>query len=368
MANDKIYVIKSSLPNYLDYINEIKDLWTADRITNVGIKHRLLESQLATYLEASAVRLFTNGHLALESVLAALDLNGEVITTPFTFVSTTHAIVKNNLTPVFCDIRNDNFTMDIEKLELLITKDTCAILPVHVYGNICDVQAIEVLAKKYNLKVIYDAAHAFGVHVDKHGISEYGNATMFSFHATKVFHSIEGGAIATEDLVLANKLSSIRNFGITGQESVDYIAGNSKMNEFQAAMGLCNMRLIDEYIKSRKEVVERYREQLKGIKNIQLQKEVPGVQSNYSYFPIVFTEGEEIRDKIKSVLEVHQIYTRKYFYPLTSNLKCYENFDPGNTPVAEYIACRVLTLPLYPELELAQVDRICKIIREEMTR
>jgi dTDP-4-amino-4,6-dideoxygalactose transaminase len=358
-----ILVTRSSMPNLEEYIEEIKDLWDSHWLTNMGAKHKQLAEELCRYLDTHNTTLFTNGHLALECVTAAFDLSGEVITTPFTFASTTHAIVRNGLEPVFCDINPDDYTMDTDKLESLITNRTSAIIPVHVYGNICNINEIENLAKKYNLKVIYDAAHAFGVTVNGESVANFGDASMFSFHATKVFHTIEGGAVTYKDGSLSKKLNDLKNFGITGPESVEYVGGNAKMNEFQAAMGICNLRHVDEEIAKRKTVVERYVERLSGVKGIKLCKPQDGVKSNYAYFPVVFDGYKMNRDEVFEKLKAENIFARKYFYPLTNSFACYQGrFDVEKTPVAKYIADRVLTLPLYADLALDDVDRICDII------
>lgn len=358
-----IQVTRSSMPDFEKYIEEIKDLWESHWLTNMGAKHKQLETSLLKYLNTSNITLFTNGHLALECVIAALNLTGEVITTPFTFASTTHAIVRNGLNPVFCDINPNDYTIDTDKIEALITDKTTAIIPVHVYGNICNVKEIERIAKKHNLKVIYDAAHAFGITVDGIGVSNFGNASMFSFHATKVFNTIEGGAVTYKDEKLAKILYDIKNFGITGPESVEYVGGNAKMNEFQAAMGICNLRHVDDEIAKRKSVVERYRERLHDVNGIKLCSQQEGVKSNYAYFPVVFDGYKMTRDEIFQALKEQNIIARKYFYPLTNSFECYKKrFSPAETPVAKYIAEKVLTLPLYADLDLEDVDRICNII------
>lgn len=362
--NKPINVTRSSMPSVEEYTNEIKDLWNSHWLTNMGIKHQELESQLEAYLKIPNITLFTNGHLALEFVIEALDLTGEVITTPFTFASTTHAIVRNGLTPVFCDINLDDYTIDVDKIEDLITEKTSAILPVHVYGNICNVEKIEQIAKKHNLKVIYDAAHTFGVTVNGQGIGSYGDASMFSFHATKVFNTIEGGAVTYKDPSLTLKLNILKNFGITGPESVISVGGNAKMNEFQAAMGICNLRHVDDEIAKRKVVVGRYNDQLSDAEGIRLSKPQEGVEGNYAYYPVVFDGYKKTRDEVFEELKEQNISARKYFYPLTNTFDCYKDqHSVQDTPVAEHIAERVLTLPLYADLELEDVDRICKIIK-----
>lgn len=360
---DLIQVTQSSMPEFEDFTKEIKDLWDSRWLTNTGVKHNKLESELEHYLNTPNVTLFSNGHLALEFAIAALDLTGEVITTPFTFASTTHAIVRNGLTPVFCDINPDNYTIQTDDLESLITEKTSAIVPVHVYGNICDVDEIERIAKKYNLKVIYDAAHAFGVTVNGEGVANFGDVSMFSFHATKVFNTIEGGAITFKDPKLKRKMNAYKNFGITGQETVEYIGGNGKMNEFQAAMGLCNIRHVDGEISKRKKVAERYFERLRGIKGIKMLLPQKDIKSNYAYFPIVFDDYQFSRDEVLDALKKYNIFARKYFYPLTSSFECFQDkFPIQETPVAQFIAERVLTLPLYAELALEDVDKICEVI------
>lgn len=358
-----IQVTRSSMPDFEEYIEEIRDLWDSHWLTNMGAKHKKLEFELINYLKTPNITLFSNGHLALECAIAAMDITGEVITTPFTFASTTHAIVRNGLTPVFCDIHPDSYNIDVDKLESMITEKTTAILPVHVYGNICDVEAIESIAKKYQLKVIYDAAHAFGVTINGRGIATYGDVSMFSFHATKVFNTIEGGALAFKDERLNTIFNHMKNFGITGPETVEYVGGNAKMNEFQAAMGLCNIRHLDNEVAKRENVVAHYNSRLSGIKGIKLSGIQKGVKSNYSYYPVVFDNYKYDRNEIGELLQNEGIYTRKYFYPLVNCFKCYEGkFDPGETPVAKYISERVLTLPLFADLPLEEVDRICDII------
>ena len=358
-----IQVTQSSMPEFEEYIKEIKDLWETKWITNMGSKHKNLESQLSEYLKVNNITLYTNGHLALEGVIAALGLTGEVITTPFTFASTTHAIVRNGLKPVFCDIKSNDYTIDVDKIEDLITEKTSAIIPVHVYGNICDVEAIEKIAEKYNLKVIYDAAHTFGVEKNGKGIGAFGDASMFSFHATKVFNTIEGGAITYNNSSLRKTLEDLKNFGITGPESVEYVGGNAKMNEFQAAMGICNLRHVDSEIAKRKILAERYVSNLKNTIGIKLNQEQKGIKSNYSYFPVVFDGYRKTRDEMFEELKSEGIIARKYFYPLITSFQCYKDkFKDEDTPIAKYIAERVLTLPLYANLGIDNVDRICEII------
>jgi dTDP-4-amino-4,6-dideoxygalactose transaminase len=360
---EKILVTRSFLPPMEEYINEIKELWDTHWITNMGVKHQILEEKLKEYLNVENITLFTNGHLALEGIIQAMDLKGEVITTPFTFVSTTHAIVRNGLNPVFCDITYEDYTMNVDKIEELITDKTSAIVPVHVYGNICNYHKIEEIAKKYNLKVIYDAAHAFGETIDGKSVANLGDASMFSFHATKVFNTIEGGAVTYKNPDLKEKLDQVKNFGITGPESIESIGGNAKMNEFQAAMGICNLRHVEEEIQKRKKVVKRYIERLSDIRGIKLNSYNKKLKSNYAYFPVLFDGYKASRDEVYEELKKNNIMARKYFYPLTNDAQCYKNrFNAEQTPIAKYVADRILTLPLYGDLELSTVDKICDII------
>jgi len=362
---DNILVTRSSMPDIEEYMDEIKGLWETHWLTNMGTKHKKLQAQLKQYLSVENIDLLTNGHMALELSLQAMNLTGEVITTPFTFASTTHAIVRNGLKPVFCDINPNDYTLDVTKLEDLITDRTSAIVPVHVYGNICNVEEIGRLAQKYGLKVIYDAAHTFGERYKDKGIGSFGDVSCFSFHATKVFHTIEGGAVCYKDKEFGEKIYDLKNFGIHGPEEVGSVGANAKMNEFQAAMGICNLRHINEEIAKRKKVVERYRERLKNVEGLQLNPIQKDVQSNYAYFPVVFDEKifGFSRNEIADRLAGQGIFSRKYFYPLTNTFECFHaQYHVEETPVALHMAKRVLTLPLYADLSLKEVDRICDII------
>ena len=311
----KINVTRSSMPEFSEYCEEIKDLWDTRWLTNMGSKHREFQRKLESYLQVKNIDLVTNGHMALEISMQALGLSGEVITTPFTFASTTHAIVRSGLSPVFCDINPQDFTIDVSKIEALITDKTTAIVPVHVYGNVCNVEAIEEIAQKYGLKVIYDAAHTFGVKYKDRGIGSYGDISCYSFHATKVFHTIEGGAVCFKDEKLKDLIGRLKDFGIYDEESVTEIGPNAKMNEFCAAMGLCNLRHIDDEIAKREKVVQRYRERLEHIEGVQLSPIQKDVVSNYAYFPVVFWEEAfgTGRDEVKQKLGDSNIGARKYF-------------------------------------------------------
>lgn len=362
---DKILVTQSSMPEIDEYIEEIKSIFETKWLTNRGEKHKKLEGELSNYLKVKNMSLYTNGHLALYIALKSLDLKGEVITTPFSFASTTHAIVQNGLKPVFCDINENDYTIDVNKIESLITERTCAIVPVHVYGHVCDVKKIEEIAKKYNLKVVYDAAHVFGVEIDGKGIGTFGDISMFSFHATKVFNTIEGGGLAYNNSELRDKLEKLKNFGINGPEKVEYVGINAKMNEFQAAMGLCNLRHIDSELEKRKKVYNRYIERLSNVLGIKLPVKQDKVKQNYAYLPVVFNKElfGKSRDEVKVELEKENIFTRKYFYPIINEYDCYkEMYNSNDTPVAKRISERVLTLPMYSNLKIEDVDRICDII------
>lgn len=362
-----INVTRSSMPDMEEYIEEIRDMWDSHWLTNMGPKHKKLQEELRSYMGVENVDLLTNGHMALELSLQALGLpdGGEVITTPFTFASTTHAIVRCGLKPVFCDIDPVTFTMDPVQLESLITDYTCAIMPVHVYGNVCDVEQIERIARKYELKVIYDAAHTFGETYKGRGVGSFGDVSCFSFHATKVFNSIEGGCVCYRDKRFGERLYDLKNFGIHGPEDVVSVGANAKMNEFCASMGLCNLRHVDEDIAKRAKVAARYRERLGGVEGIQLNAAQPDMTPNYAYFPVVFEEKVfgASRAEVYDRLAENGIIARKYFYPLTNSFRAYHGqFDVSMTPVALHISKRVLTLPMYADLALEDVDRICDLI------
>lgn len=364
--DDKILVTQSSMPPFEEYMEMIKPLWESHWLTNMGDYHKRLEDELRTYLKVPEISLTVNGHMALELALQSLNLpkGGEVITTPFTFISTTHAIIRNGLVPVFCDVKED-YTIDESKIEELITEHTVAIVPVHVYGNICNVEEIEQIAYKYDLKVIYDAAHAFGETYQGKGVGSFGDLSTFSFHATKVFHTIEGGCVCSKTREQYEKLCNLKNFGIRNEELIVSVGANAKMNEFQAAMGICNLRHLNDEIAKRKKVVERYRSRLEGVEGIKLSAIQNDVESNYAYFPVVFDGYKYTRNEVFEKLSEVGIGVRKYFFPLTNSFECYRNYPTAGTektPVAQHMALRVLTLPLYADLTLDEVDRICDVI------
>ena len=365
--NKKILVTESSIPKIDEYVEEIKSIFASKWLTNNGDKHKKLEKELKEYLGVSNISLFSNGHLALMTAIKSMNfqVGSEIITTPFSFSSTTHAIVQNGLIPVFCDINSEDYTIDVNKIEKLITDKTVAILPVHVYGHICNVEAIDKIAKKYNLKVIYDAAHVFGVKYKGINIVNYGDISMLSFHATKVFNTIEGGALVYKDSSAKEYIDKLKNFGINGPEKVEYIGINAKMNEFSAAMGICNLRHITEEINKRKKVYNKYIKRLSNVDGIILSDIQNDVISNYAYFPVIFIEEKfgKNRDRVFEELKEQNIFARKYFYPLINDYDCYKDkYSSNDTPIAKKISDSVLTLPMYADLSLKNVDKICDII------
>ncbi len=367
MADNRILVTRSSMPSFEEYCEEIAPLWESHWLTNMGVEHNKLEAALKEKLGVENLALFTNGHNALECILEAMALpvGGEVITTPFTFASTTHAIKRKGLTPVFADVRESDLTIDPASIEALITPRTCAIVPVHVYGNLCDVDAIQVIADRHGLKVVYDAAHAFGVERDGVSAAAFGDASMFSFHATKAFNTIEGGCVCFKDAELYPVLNQWKNFGITGPESVEFVGGNAKMNEFCAAMGVCNLRHFDAEIAKRKAVAEHYWERLDGAPGVTVFRPAEGVKSNYAYLPALFDPEAfgATRDDVFDALAAAGVGARKYFYPLVSDYACYRSvYSSDRTPVARKAAAQVLTVPMYADLAIEDVGRICDVV------
>ena len=367
-----IPVTRPLLPDFEEYVAELKDVWDNKYLTNFGPKHQKLESELKTFLGVDNISLFANGHLALQVAIRALELKGEIITTPFTYASTTHAIVECGCTPVFCDIDPVTFAIDADKIESLITEKTVAILPVHVYGTVCDTEKLQEIADKYNLKLIYDAAHTFAVRKNGKGIGTFGDISMFSFHATKVFNTVEGGCLTYNNPELKSKIEAIASFGFPkGNPDSVYTGTNAKMTEVAAAMGICNLRHINEALEKRKKLVEIYNSRLSNVKGLQLICSQAGVLPNYSYYPVVFTPSAcgTDRDKVSKALEAQNLFPRKYFTPLTSDFGCYrDRFPHGNTPIADRISQNVLVLPLFAELSEADCDRICKIIISEVEK
>ena len=367
MSNKKVYVTKSSMPPYKEYVEAIKPLWESHWLTNMGEYHQELEQKMKDYLGVSELSLMVNGHMALELTIQAMGFprGAEVTTTPFTFISTTHAIIRNGLQPIFCDVKLEDGTIDEEKIEEKITEDTVAIVPVHVYGNVCDVDKIQRIAEKYNLKVIYDAAHAFGVKYKGRGIGSYGDASIFSFHATKVFNTIEGGAATFANHMLYDKLYNLKNFGIRGEEIVADVGANAKMNEFCAIMGLCNLKHIQEAFDLRKKWYEKYMKGLQLIKGIRFFKFSSEEEWNYAYLPILIEDDYPMsRDELYEYFKCNNIYVRKYFYPLTSDQACfknkYKNVDLKN---AKELSKKILVLPLYEKLDEKNIYKIIELIK-----
>ncbi len=364
-----IMVTQSTLPPFKEYCESISQIWDSHWLTNQGPLHEKFKKNAREYLKVENVSLFTNGHLALETAIKALNLKGEIITTPFSFASTTHAITNCGLKPVFCDIRSDNYTIDTNKIEDLITERTSAIIPVHVFGYPCDVRHIEEIAKKHKLSVIYDAAHVFGVRINNVGIGEFGDISMFSLHATKVFHSIEGGLLSYKNQDLEHKLDLLKNFGISGPETVECVGINAKMNEFQAAMGLLNLKSIEADIKSRGLITNIYRSLLSDVPGVHMTEDVQNVEHNFAYLPVLIDEAEYgmSRDNLFNILKEYNVFARKYFYPLISDFSCYkETYKNIDLPVAKYVSNRILTLPLYTSMEPAIAQNICEIIKAQI--
>ena len=362
----KVNLLRETMPDYEDYCKLIKTIWDNTWMTNSGVLHDELESKLRDYLCVENALLYTNGHLALEGALQSLKLTGEVITTPYTFISTTEAIVRSGLTPVFCDIDPVTCTIDPNKIEELITDKTVAIMGVHVYGMPCDVYAIEKIAKKYGLKVIYDAAHCFGTRIDGKGIGSFGDASVFSMHATKVFNTAEGGLICFQNSAFNSNFKNIRNFGFCDRYDADVIGFNAKMSEFHAAVGLCNLKKIDEYIEKRKAIFNHYSFNFEDVSGLSYLKFPSNIQPNYSYYPIFLNEESNCtRDQLFDHLDDRGIQSRKYFYPLTNQFSCFNGKIANNyLPVASHISNNVICLPLYPDLSFEQIEYVIKIVKE----
>ena len=351
------------MPSFEEYIETLRPVWESRWLSNRGAASVQFEEDLKRYLGCKNVWLFANGHVAMEVALQALGMEGEVITTPYTHISTTSAIVRNGLTPVFVDVKEDNYTINPELIEAAITEKTVAIVATHVYGFMCDVEAIDKIAKKHGLKVVYDAAHAFGVTLNGESAANFGDAAMFSTHATKVFHTIEGGLVAYKDAELFKAMQYIVNFGFTSHEEAEYIGTNARMNEFEAVMGICNLRHLDEEIAKRKIVGDRFTERLSGVRGIKLITPEPGLVWNYAYYPVIFDGFKYNRNEVQANLEKENIYARKYFYPITTRFACYQQKYGGiDVPVSAHAADCVLTLPMYADLSLEDADRICDVI------
>lgn len=362
-----IHVTRPLIPNVGNALEKIEEIFESKWLTNNGMKHQELESSLEKHLEVENLSLFTNGTMALLLGLKALNLSGEVITTPFTFPATTQTLDWNGLTPVFCDIDPVTLNIDADKIEEYITEKTSAILAVHVFGNPCEVEKIQNIAEKYNLKVIYDGAHAFGTKVNDNPIAIYGDMTMFSFHATKLFNTIEGGAIAFKDVNLKEKLNQLKNFGLKGKEEVALSGLNAKLNEIQAGVGLEVLKIVDEERLKRHRIKRTYEKTLADIPGVRIVTTLENEESSYQYFIIEINEEKfgKSRDFVHKELEKYNVFTRKYFNPLCSDFEWYQDLEsakPNNLPNAHKTVKQVLSMPYYGDLEISSVEKISTII------
>ena len=367
MPSKPIYVTKPYLPALEDLYPHLQKIWENKILTNGGPYHQTLEKELENYLKIPSISLFCNGTIALITALQALDIKGEVITTPYSFVATTHALRWNNIEPIFVDIDPLTFNIDPQKIESAITPKTTAILAVHCYGLPCDIHAIEVIAKKHNLKIIYDAAHAFGVTSNEgRSILNYGDLSVLSFHATKVFNTLEGGAIVAQNKDLKIHIDQLKNFGFVDELTVVSAGINGKMNEINAAIGLLQLNSIDQVISKRKVIDKEYRESFEGVNGIKCLNFPLQTNPNYSYFPILIDSQFRLtRDELYDLLKQEGIYSRKYFYPLISDFPMYKNLTSAtddNLPVAKKVSSQVLCLPIYPDLQINEQKKIINLI------
>ena len=365
-----VYVTQPALPPLEEFTVYLKQIWDTKILTNNGPFHQQFEKELADYLGVKYLSVFANGTLALVTALQSMRITGEVITTPFSFVATTHSLWWNNIKPVFVDIEPEYFTMDPEKIEAAITPQTTAIMPVHVYGNPCRVEAMQKIADTYGLKIIYDAAHAFGVTIHGNSVLNYGDLSILSFHATKTFNTIEGGAIICHDEKTKKRIDFLKNFGFADEVTVVEPGINAKMNELQSAYGLVQLKHVDEYIAKRKTIAELYRNELKDINGIKVLNDIESIRHSYTYFPILIDENEygESRDEVYERLKRKNIYGRRYFYPLISQFPTYRGLPSAkaeNLPVASKIAEQVICLPIFPEIDEEIVEIICGILIEK---
>ncbi|HPP79970.1 MAG TPA: DegT/DnrJ/EryC1/StrS family aminotransferase [Deltaproteobacteria bacterium] len=366
------YVTQPALPPLEEFVESLKTIWESRILTNKGPFHKRFEKELADYLGVKFISLTANGTLALVTALQALRITGEVITTPYSFVATTHSLWWNNIKPVFVDIDPETCNLDPGRIEAAITPHTTAILPVHVYGNPCDVNQIQEIAGIYGLKVIYDACHTFGVTMDGVPVLNFGDLSVMSFHATKTFSTFEGGAIVCHDEAMKKRIDFLINFGFAGETTVVAPGINSKMNEVQAAMGLLQLRHIDGYLARRRQIVSLYRERLTKVPGLRMMQDMPGVKHCYTYFPVFVNEGEYgmSRDALYEKLKQNGIYCRRYFYPLISQFPMYrglESAQPGRLPAAEKATGEVLCLPVYPDLTDATVEHIVELLQRDRT-
>ncbi len=369
MIDKPIYVTSPLLPSLEDFTFLLKEIWESKMLTNNGNFHQKLEEELAKYLKVPYLSLFTNGTLPLITALQAMRITGEVITTPFSFVATTHSLWWNGIKPVFVDIEPETCNLDPSKIEAAITPRTTAIMPVHVYGKPCKTKEIQEIANKYGLKVIYDAAHAFGVEINEESILNFGDMATLSFHATKVYNTLEGGALVVHDEQTKKRIDYLKNFGFASETEVVAPGINSKVDEVRAAYGLLNLKQVDHAISSRRKVAIRYRDELQDIKGITFFNDIPGVRHNYSYFPI-FINAEEYgmtRDELYFKMKEHNVFGRRYFYPLISTFSTYRGLDsanPDNLPIATQMSNNVICLPMHHALSENEVEYILQIIKK----
>ena len=369
MIDKPIYVTSPLLPSLEDFTFLLKEIWESKMLTNNGNFHQKLEEELAKYLKVPYLSLFTNGTLPLITALQAIRITGEVITTPFSFVATTHSLWWNGIKPVFVDIEPETCNLDPSKIEAAITPRTTAIMPVHVYGKPCKTKEIQEIANKYGLKVIYDAAHAFGVEINGESILNFGDMATLSFHATKVYNTLEGGALVVHDEQTKKRIDYLKNFGFASETEVVAPGINSKVDEVRAAYGLLNLKQVDHAINSRRKVAIRYRDELQGVKGITFFNDIPGVRHNYSYFPI-FINAEEYgmtRDELYFKMKEHNVFGRRYFYPLISTFSTYRGLDsanPDNLPIATQMSNNVICLPMHHALSENEVEYILQIIKK----
>ena len=369
MIDKPIYVTSPLLPSLEDFTFLLKEIWESKMLTNNGNFHQKLEEELAKYLKVPYLSLFTNGTLPLITALQAMRITGEVITTPFSFVATTHSLWWNGIKPVFVDIEPETCNLDPSKIEAAITPRTTAIMPVHVYGKPCKTKEIQEIANKYGLKVIYDAAHAFGVEINGESILNFGDMATLSFHATKVYNTLEGGALVVHDEQTKKRIDYLKNFGFASETEVVAPGINSKVDEVRAAYGLLNLKQVDHAINSRRKVAIRYRDELQGVKGITFFNDIPGVRHNYSYFPI-FIKAEEYgmtRDELYFKMKEHNVFGRRYFYPLISTFSTYRGLDsanPDNLPIATQMSNNVICLPMHHALSENEVEYILQIIKK----
>lgn len=368
-----IFVTQPSLPPLVEFTKLLEQIWDTKILTNNGPFHQELEEKIAKYLGVKHISLFSNGTLALITALQALRITGEVITTPFSFVATTHSLWWNNIKPVFADIEPDYFNLDPDKVEAAITSQTTAIMPVHVYGNPCKLERFQQIADTYGLKLIYDAAHAFGVKINGESVLNFGDLSILSFHATKVYNTIEGGAIVCPDEKTKIRIDHLKNFGFTGETTVIEPGINAKMNELQSAFGILQLKYVDDCIARRKKATLIYRQQLSDIKGISFLQDINGVKHNYAYFPILVDVSKfgTTRDNLYELLKLNNVFGRRYFYPLISSFSSYRGSSsakPSNLSVAEEVSGKVICLPLFPELDLKNIEFICNNIRDISNR